>query len=46
MAFVRFTPGERADEDALRLAVTQNTPLTAGKVTYLDRLEELPDSLR
>ncbi len=46
VAFVRFTRGERADEDALRLAVTQNTPLTAGKVTYLDRLEELPDSLR
>ena len=46
MAFVRFAGGERADEDALRLAVTERTPLTAGKVTYLVRQDDLPDALR
>jgi hypothetical protein len=46
MAFARFSSGERADEDALRLAVTERTPFTAGKVTYLVRQDELPDALR
>ena len=46
VAFVRFASGKRADEDALRLAVTERTPLTAGKVKYLVRADEFPDALR
>ena len=46
VAYVRFAAGQRADADALRLAVTERTPLTGGTVTYLVREDEFPDALR
>ena len=46
VAYLRFGDGERPEENAIRDAVEEGTPLSMGEIRYLHALSELPFALR
>ncbi len=44
--FVRFKPGQAPTEAALQEAITTGTMYSAGMVTFITKMEDLPDEVR